>query len=194
MLTLPKYHLETLKRNIKHSPTSFKCQAIYNCISTNRAEVRQEGTLSHKLWAPVSWLLLLIRTAGLREVSRRKLPVMINYHQNMILTYESWLWVPVVISVAEMLCFATDAAVAIRALCLFLASPGVWWFVSVGGMAGSCAALRNRVLTKPWCLQQEQAWPKKRQHCQGVCALPAFNSNSAACFQNHFCACFLYYF
>lgn len=33
------------------------------------------------------------------------------------------------ISVAEMLCFASDAAMAIRALCLFLASPGglsVW--------------------------------------------------------------------
>lgn len=58
---------------------SFKCQAICNYMSTNEAEVRQEGALSHRLWVPVSRLLLPITAPGLREVSRRKLPLMINY-------------------------------------------------------------------------------------------------------------------
>lgn len=57
-----------------------------------------------------------------------------------------------------------------------------WWFICAGGMAESCAGLRSGVLTRSCCLQQEQARPKNRQQCQGVCALLAFNSNGCSLF------------
>lgn len=168
---------------MKHSPISFKCQALYNYISTNKAEVRQEGTLSHRLWAPVSWLLLLITATGLREVSRRKSPVMINY--------ESWLWVPVVISVAEMLYFATGATMAIRALCLFLATPGVWCWGYGWELCSS----------QEWSFDQVLLLSARAGMPQEEAAVPGYVCNSlplivtgAACFQNHLCVCFLYYF